>query len=150
MKSGNVFAFMTATAVDPDTSEEQHGWVDPGWSRTKLHDSRNDVGALCSVSLDLDGFPGEDGEEELFGAVMENLGGARDNGDGSFYGDDEWQDPSTGVYWTYAVHFVRKFPGDSGWVEEPYRPAVLTHQDYPHQVGTLPGCYACEFVGDRA
>lgn len=147
-KNGNVFAFMTATAVDPDGTERD-GWIDPGWSRTELHGNRNDVDPLCSVSLDLDGRPGEDGEEELFDAVHEHLGVFEDNGDGTFCGQDEWQDPATGVHWTYAVHFKVKSLGDGGWTEEPYRPAVLTHQDYPHSPGTLPGCYACEYINDR-
>lgn len=142
----SLFVFMTADTHSPDSEWTMSGWIDPGWSRTVLHESRNDVGPVVSEDLDSDGHPSPEGEEEIFDAVHNNLGAFEDNGDGTFYGQDVYQEPETGQYWTYALHFVRKGYDGTDFTEERYRPQVLTHQDYPHQPGTLPGCYACDYI----
>jgi len=116
---GNIFAFMTADAVDhhgEDDYTERHGWIDPSWSRTTLFESRNDVEPLLNMS---------EQDPELWERVRDIVDShAEDNGDGTFYGVDECQDFATGTVWTYAIHFKRKFYGTTGWTEEAWHPTA--------------------------
>lgn len=116
---GQIFAHITATAVEftgdeSDDYTERHGWIDPMWSMTVLHDSRNDATAVINLPED---------DEDLGEQVRDALGDLsayEDNGDGSFYAADSRD--VDGVSWTYALHFRRKFFGPGGWTEQPWHP----------------------------
>lgn len=114
---GHIFAFMTATRVDPETLEETHGWIDPTWSNTELLDSRNDATPV----VDMDEL--DDDLTETVADALGSLGQWDDNGDGTVYGADSVQSQEDGAYWTYALHFVRKFLLlGNGYTEEPWNP----------------------------
>jgi hypothetical protein len=109
--SDKIYAYMTADAVYPDGREE-HGWIDPEWSHTELFTAREDVDPIMEIDA---------GDEFLADAIREILGdgGAfEDNGDGTYYGSSSTQCQETGVYWGYAVHFIR----ESGDAEFPWHP----------------------------
>lgn len=114
---GNVFALMSATSVDcteDGETVECHGWIDPDWSMRTLFESRNDANPLLNEDED---------SEDLAERIADLVQGYDDNGDDTFYSVDSWQDPETGTYWTYAIHFKRKFFGPKGWTEVPYIPS---------------------------
>lgn len=116
--SKRIYAFYTATSVNPD-GEEEYGWIDRDWSRTELHDSRNYVRAV--INLD-DDHP--DLQDEIIDAV-DWIGPAVNNGDGAIYGEDEYSplygDRADNTY-TYAIHFKAKYHNGQEWVEEDWDP----------------------------
>lgn len=114
---GQIFAFVTASTVDSD-GREDNGWIDPQWSRTVLMESRNDAPPV--VNLD---ETDDDLAEYIIDALSEYVGVYFDNGDGTFYAEDVHIDTATGIHWTYAMHFKRKFFGPNGWTEESWIPS---------------------------
>lgn len=122
--SGRIFAFVTATKVTPGTDgrtdvedcTEEYGWVDPHFSSWALFDSRNDATPVVNCDED---------DEDLADYVREALaeyGPAEDNGDGTFYGQDEFE--HNGSFFTYAVHFVRKGGASENWTERAWHPVT--------------------------
>ncbi len=116
-----IFAFMTATAVEiapesEDSGIELDGWIDQEWSMTHLHDNRNDVPPLINLS--------ESDTEGLAEEIRDILGDLslwEDNGDGTFY--SKTSRIEDGMEYTYAVHFKRKFiASDGGWAESDWHP----------------------------
>lgn len=112
-----IHVFVTGTSDDfgGERYIEEHGWIDPSWSWTVLHESRNDAGTILSI---------DENDEDLQKEIADLIVGYDNNGDGTFYSVDSVQDAATGVYWSYALHFVRKFYGPNGWTEENYVPEV--------------------------
>lgn len=116
---GQIFAFMTATVVKLDGTEE-YGWIDPRWSRTTLLESRNDAGTVVNERESDEDLP-----DWVRDALGTHLGAYEDNGDGTFCGTDSFTDPDTGLDWTYSLHFVRKFFNErDGWTERAWHPAT--------------------------
>lgn len=122
---GHIFAFITGDRVrwieDQEEPVQENGWVDWSWSPYVFHDSRNDVRPAVDVDVS--------DREELWDEIQDALGhldgGYEDNGDGTFYareGYTPFHDNPEGWEYSYAVHFVRKFQGDKGWVEVPWHP----------------------------
>jgi len=115
---GRITAWMTASqTVFNDTEEgytEEHGWIDPPWSRTQLHDSRNDVRPLLDLWIE---------DDDLTEELRDILIGFNDNGDGSYYGN-ETESFRPNESWHYAIHLKHKFFGPDGWVEAPYHPSL--------------------------
>lgn len=122
----HIFGFITATAVtwengDSEEYAEEHGWVDLGWSRTELWESRNDVRPLVSC---------DENDPELMDYIREAFddlpaGPYRDNGDGTWYGEGEHLDRK-GTSYTYAFHLKRKHHDPRrGWVEDDFIPLGL-------------------------
>ncbi len=112
--SGHIFGFITGHAVTPNDGEE-NGWIDLSWSRTVLHFSRNDVRPV----VDCD--ERDDDLAEYVRDALGTFGPYFDNGDGTFY----WQDETLsrdGWVWTYAIHVKRKFFGPNGWTEVDWHP----------------------------
>jgi hypothetical protein len=116
---GNIFAYITATAVSLDGNEDERekrrGYIDKEWSMTELHDSRNDVPMLMNVDeSDIDALTEE---------IRDILGDGSlyfDNGDGNFYGQGESQED--GFSWTYCVHFKRKGAASENFAETAWHP----------------------------
>lgn len=105
---------------------EEHGWIDRSWSRTCLHESRNDVRpAINSTDYDLtDPDENEEFEQDIRELLEWLPGGFHDNGNGSFYSksrDETYTDPWE---YEYAVHFSRKFFGPNGRAEVPWHPVT--------------------------
>ena len=97
-----ITAYLTATAVTPADNgdhRDEHGYIDPEWSRTQLHDKREDVTPVIDVDES-----GEDLASEVREAI-EGMGISADNGDGSFIGQDEYVED--GKSYTYVLHFDR-------------------------------------------
>jgi hypothetical protein len=119
--NGHIYAFLSGMRVqcDPTGSgnhNDEHGYVDPNWSRTDLFESRNDVRPIVDCDIR---------DEDLADYVreaIEGLGLPSDNGDGRFYGQDEHA-ADDGSVWTYALTFIRKFHGPNGWTEQDWHPA---------------------------
>jgi hypothetical protein len=117
---GNVFAFMTGSAVEISPEDENggvelNGWIDQSWSMTHLHDSRNDVRPLMNLD--------ETDYEGLVDEIRDILGNGEmweDNGDGSFY--SKGSRTEDGMEYTYAVHFKLKSHSESGWIETDWHP----------------------------
>lgn len=85
--------FITADSVNPDTEEELHGWIDWNWSRTQLHENKEDVRALEL----------EDGQDTQ--TFIESILGAVHTDDGeTFYAVDGETDGMTGISWSWAAH----------------------------------------------
>jgi hypothetical protein len=118
-----IFAHLTADFVPADDGSGrdaaetvQHGRIDPRWSMTVLHDSRNDATPVVDCDED---------DEDLAEYVAEALAalGPFEHDDDSFYGQAETVDEEGGT-WTYALHFRRKHRHPvHGWVEDPWDPA---------------------------
>ena len=116
------YAYMTATAVDPDGTE-RHGYVDPRWSMTELFDSRNDVRPVATWSrMDGDGLePIHESVQRWARETLEEwLGAYEDNCDGTYYGQDASPDFTTGTVWTYALHLTatehaNRYPNIRQW-----------------------------------
>jgi len=129
MSEGHIFAFYTCTRVrweedaDGNTLEDpitENGWVDWAWSPYVLHESRNDVRPAVDVDLS-DRETLADEIEDALG----KLGAYRDNGDGTFYAEDDdspVHDNPEGWRYSYALHFKRKYLGANGYVEVPWHP----------------------------
>lgn len=115
-----ILAFMTATAVEIAGSEdergERNGWIDLDWSRTTMHDSRDDVTPLMNED--------ESDTTAVEEKVRDILGDGSlfaDNGDGSFHEIDETKTDNES--WTYVVHFSRQSLGLNGeWIDDPWHP----------------------------
>lgn len=116
---------------------EEHGWADRFWSKTQLYDSRNDVRAAVSCSLDDPQLMAE-----VDDALNELEGGWIDNGDGTFYAKDTYTPDKEPWTYDYALHLVVKDYGQDGWVERPW--TLPEHADYPHEPGTLHDCPVCD------
>jgi hypothetical protein len=119
--SAYIGAFMTGDHVTAESAASgdvaESGYIDPNWSRTTIQD-RNNAGPLFWVREDDDELP------QLVREALAELHMPDDNHDGTFYGQGEEQDPETGDYFTYAVHFVRKSIDASGaHVERPWIPS---------------------------
>jgi hypothetical protein len=97
---------------------EEGGWVDTRWSMRVFHDSRNDVRPVVDVDLS----DRETLQDEISDAMQYLPGGPEDNGDGTFYSADSDQPYDDPWNYSYALHFVRKYLGSKGWVEEPWHP----------------------------
>ena len=110
---GYIHAYMTASTVEDVDGElvEDHGWVDPSWSLTVLHGARNDAGTVLSMDIE---------DEDLEESLNDLLVGYEDSGYGSWYAQDTYQDPATGIYWSYALHLKHKYFSAAGWIEVPY------------------------------
>lgn len=115
---GQIFAFITATAVsledDENSRRERNGWIDRE-DMTELEESRNYVRPLISVD--------ESDAETLAEEIRDVLGDGslyEDNGDGTYYGITE--NVHDGWSFTYAVHFKRKYLGSAGYVEVAWHP----------------------------
>lgn len=87
--------YITATSVDPDTMEENHGWIDPEWSMTQLHDDKEDV---RYIDVDSDTYP--DVQDQIYQIIGDTH---TDDGE-RFYGDGSTQDMNTGIDWSYCAH----------------------------------------------
>jgi hypothetical protein len=115
-----IFAHWTADRVSQESSEnglaEESGWVNRRGSR-EIYESRNDV--RPEINMDVD-----DPDLREFIADLD-LRHAEDNGDGTFYFQDEDIDLDTGDSWTYALHFTQKYLGPTGWVEREWHPGAL-------------------------
>ena len=73
----------------------ENGWIDPKWSMKVLHENREDVRTETF-----------DTEAEAVAYIEETIGSVRDNGDGTYYGQDSKFDPLTGDDWSYAGHIT--------------------------------------------
>lgn len=128
MSNGHIYAFLTCTRVrweedaegNPiEEPVEDHGWVDRSWSPYVLHESRNDVRPEVDEPED---------SEDLADTVREalgRLGAYEDNGDGTFYGQDDdkpFHDNPEGWRYSYALHFTRKGGASEGYAERPWHP----------------------------
>lgn len=124
---GYIYAFVTCSRVKWDKDEEgnpsetpteEHGWVDPRWSSTRLEENRNYVRPFVNCD--------EECAEQLADEVREALGwlegGFEDNGDGTFYSADSYQPPTEPWTYSYALHFIRKSNGPEGWAEKAWHP----------------------------
>lgn len=116
-----IFCHMTATAVKwddehQDYPHERHGWLDPSWDRTELQESRNYVRPLINEPED---------SEDLADEISDLMGKYEyweDNGDGTFYAKDTYDDEDGWIYST-AIHFTVKYQFDTGnWDEKPWHP----------------------------
>lgn len=96
---------------------EENGWIDRRWSPTVLHDSRNDATPVVDADTD-----SEELAEEVRDALGWLEGGYEDNGDGTFYAQDAYRPYTEPWSYRYAMHFVRKYLGDKGYVEVPWHP----------------------------
>lgn len=107
------YAYMTADrySLSDSGTPETSGWVDPRWSMTTLHDSRNDVRPAATWNRTQDIEDGEDVRtsfarwmretlDEHFGAGMTDS----EDGSGTYYGADETTEGDN--VFTYALHFV--------------------------------------------
>jgi len=116
--TGHIFGFMSATSTewtDADDLIESHGWIDPPWSLTELHQNRNDVTPVLSMDAD---------DPELMEYIRELVVFHDNNGDGTFYAQDVQNDKITDFGWRYAIHFKRKYFGPNGWTEEDFIPEL--------------------------
>ena len=124
---GRIKAFMSCTKVSYhgegcDDYTEEHGWVDPSWSRTEIYESRNDVAPMVDEDVNSADLA------DYIRDVMEKWGPWESNGNGLFYRTDgdsfgdreELEDPGT---YSYAIHFhVKRLDGNRGWVEDDWCP----------------------------
>lgn len=118
---GHIHAYLTASAVrhyGPGINDyqEERGWIDSDWSRTQLHESREDVPPLVDC---------DDSDEDLAEYVSDVLGDLSmwdDVGGGSFASHEERNEDGTS--YTYTVHFARTYLGSDGWVEEAWHPVT--------------------------
>ena len=117
-------AYMTCDIVTSESAADgmpaESGWVDPTYSMSTVHDSRNDVSPASTYD------PSDSDDVELYptvadwvaATVSELLGAADDNGDGTFYAADSVTlDYATDETYSYALHFHAKDYGRDGWRE---------------------------------
>lgn len=85
--------YITADIYNPVTEEESHGWIDWNWSRTQLHENKEDV-----RTLELE-------DDENVWKFIENLIGEIDlQSRSTYYAADSVTDYVTGLSYTYAAH----------------------------------------------
>lgn len=134
-ENGHVFAFVTGERINftesPDEGVAERGWINPGFSRTALFDSRNDVSPVwdAPVSSLVNGYeyaPGlsdspEDVQAELIDAIRSWVGFADSSDDGTIYAADVvTHDYTVEDVYRYAVHVFVKFADEDGrYVERP-------------------------------
>lgn len=110
-----LYVYATAERINFDESPDEPaetGWVNPGWSLTAIYDSRNDAGATAYAStLEVD--PDDDDRATWRDVILEAWNDARrlvpttitDNGDGTYYGDDDVTvDHASADVYRYALH----------------------------------------------
>jgi len=122
---GKLYAFVTATRVNFDVAEDGvagTGWIDWSWSKTTLHESRNDVRPLWDGDTYrvLNGHTyqtaagdmvetAEDVREEVLDNIRQVIGHAASSERGNIDASDhqEW-DLTTSDRWAYCVHVMVK------------------------------------------
>lgn len=118
-----IFAHVTADQVTPESAAyggyELSGWVDSIGDRD-IMESRNYVAPLINRWIDDPELP-----DEIRSLGLEQ---AEDNGDGTFYFQDEHPDYETGATYTYAVHFTQKYLTSKGYVERGWHPSALVKE----------------------
>lgn len=118
IKTMKLYAFMTGEYVTDESAAEgeaaEMGWVDPSWSSQTFFDSRNDVRPVLDTDTD------DEELEDDVKSVLGKLGAYEDNGDGTFYSQQNYHNKG---WYTYAIHFFTKSYGPNGWQEKPWHPS---------------------------
>lgn len=119
---GTVWVTATATtwgdSGSSDDYEQEHGWVQPQFSRTTLYENRDDVAPIYSGT-----DPAAAASE-----IRDFLGGVEqpESGRGSFYASDSESSLESGTSYSYACHA-------EGWSPEQLKQIEQQVQQHPHQ-----------------
>lgn len=125
LPKGQLYVFVTATRVNFDDAEDgcaETGWIDWSWSKTTLHESRNDVRPLWDDDTFrvLNGHTyesvagdqvetAEEVREDILRNIREVVGHVDSSERGTLTASDhqEW-DLATNDRWAYCVHVMVK------------------------------------------